>query len=106
MVPTTNINTALSEFTSTRAEIEALARALEAIKRICDTDFKLTQIKIATDSKFLVDAMARWIEGWLESGGVGASGKKVEHYERLKELHEKLDYMEYSDDGGIEESGS
>ncbi|EME77467.1 uncharacterized protein MYCFIDRAFT_212709 [Pseudocercospora fijiensis CIRAD86] len=87
--------------TSTRAEIEALAHALEAVQRICNTDFKLCEIKIATDSSFVVDAMARWVEGWIANGGIGARGKRVAHYERLKELHEKLDYMEYSDDGGI-----
>jgi ribonuclease HI len=86
--------------TSTRAEIEALSHALEIICRITDGDYALSRIKIATDSSFLVNAMSRWIEGWIEDGGVGSNGKQVAHYQVLKRLHEKLDYMEYSDDGG------
>lgn len=46
--------------------------------------------------------MARWVEGWIERDGIGSRGTVVEHFERLKELHEKLDRMEFGDDGGIE----
>lgn len=88
--------------TSTRAEIEALAEALEIIRHVCSADFKLQQIKIATDSSYLVDAMAKHVEGWIERDGIGSTGKVVAHYERLKELHELLDEMEYGDDGGIQ----
>ncbi|OSS47480.1 hypothetical protein B5807_07427 [Epicoccum nigrum] len=88
--------------TSTRAEIEALAAALEVIKRLCKDDLKLQQIKIATDSAYLVDAMSLHIEGWIEKDGVGSRGKPVAHFERLKMLHEMLDEMEFGDDGGIE----
>lgn len=87
--------------TSTRAEIEALAKALEKIMDICSGNFQLSHIIIASDSAFLVDAMSRHIEGWIENDGIGSRGRKIAHYQRLKELHEKLDYMEYSDDGGI-----
>jgi ribonuclease HI len=86
---------------STCAEIEALAAALNTIHELCTNDLKLMFIKIATDSKFLVDAMTLHIEGWIEDGGIGSRGKKVIHYERMKELHELLDDMEYSDDGGM-----
>ena len=85
-----------------RAEIEALAAAIEVIKRLCNDDMKLQQIKIATDSAYLVDAMVLHIEGWIENGGVGSRGKPVAHFERLKMLHEMLDEMEFGDDGGIE----
>ena len=88
--------------TSTRAEIEALAAAIEVIKRLCKDDMKLQQIKIATDSAYLVDAMSLHIEGWIENDGVGSRGKPVAHFERLKMLHEMLDEMEFGDDGGIE----
>ncbi|KAF2704177.1 ribonuclease H-like protein [Pleomassaria siparia CBS 279.74] len=87
--------------TSTRAEIEALAKAIDIIFSICNQDYRLSDIKIATDSSFLVKAMSEWVEGWIEAKGMGLNGRKVAHYERLKELHEKLDYMEYSDEGGI-----
>lgn len=86
---------------STRAEIEALAAALKVIREVCGNDFRLVYIKIATDSKFLVDAMALHVEGWIESGGVGSRGREVAHYDRMKELHELLDDMEFGDDGGM-----
>lgn len=87
--------------TSTRAEIEALAEALKVLKKICSRDYKLQQIKIATDSSYLVEAMSQHVEGWIERGGIGSKGKVVAHYERLKTLHELLDEMEFGDDGGI-----
>jgi ribonuclease HI len=86
--------------TSTRAEIEALGRALEVICGITDNDLKLSRIKIATDSSFLVNAMSRWMEQWIEDDGIGSNGKKVAHFDMLRGLHEKLDYMEYSDEAG------
>lgn len=88
--------------TSTRAEIEALAQALSIISEITANDFSLSEIKIATDSNFLVDAMSKWIEGWIENDGIGSNGTQVAHFDTLKQLHEKLDHMEYSDDGGVE----
>ncbi|CAE7010499.1 hypothetical protein CFE70_001904 [Pyrenophora teres f. teres 0-1] len=88
--------------TSTRAEIEALSQALEVIRAITDRDFELSRIKIATDSSFLVKAMSQWIETWIENGGIGSEGRRVAHFQILKQLHEMLDYMEYSDAGGRE----
>jgi ribonuclease HI len=88
--------------TSMRAEIEALKQALRVICEITDKDYQLMYIKIATDSSFLVNAMSRWMERWIEDGGIESNGKEVAHFEYLKALHEKLDYMAYSDDGGRE----
>lgn len=90
--------------TSTRAEIEALAHALPLVQSICSTDQQLGDIKIATDSSFLVKAMSQWMEDWIASNGIKKNGKRVAHFERLKDLHETLDEMEYGDDGGIEVS--
>ena len=87
--------------TSTRAEIEALSKALESIREICAEDFKLSEIKIATDSSFLVNAFSRWMEAWIENNGRGSDGKRIKYFERLKEIHGALDEMEYGDDGGI-----
>ncbi|KAK0609277.1 Ribonuclease H [Lasiodiplodia hormozganensis] len=88
--------------TSTRAEIAALECALGVIYNITQDDFKLSRIKIATDSKYLVQSMSKWIEGWIDNGGFNAQGDPVVHFEKLKELHERLDEMEYGDDGGLE----
>ncbi|KAF1841128.1 ribonuclease H-like protein [Cucurbitaria berberidis CBS 394.84] len=86
--------------TSTLAEIEALSQALKIISEVTDRDFKLSEIKLATDSSFLVDSMSKWMEQWIENEGVGSRGTRVAHFEVLKQLHDKLDYMEYSDEGG------
>jgi ribonuclease HI len=89
--------------TSTRAEIEALAAALLILKeQICAKDYRLQHIMIASDSAYLVDAMSQHVEGWIERNGIGSNGRVVAHYERLKELHEMLDGMEFGDDGGID----
>ncbi|PSN61738.1 ribonuclease H-like protein [Corynespora cassiicola Philippines] len=87
--------------TSTRAEIEALKHALDIIEDITDKDLRLQHIKIATDSSYLVDAMSTHIYKWIENGGQGSRGK-IRHFDRLKEIHRKLDYMEYGDEGGRE----
>jgi ribonuclease HI len=87
---------------SRRAEIEALVHVLRIICQITDEDLKLSRIKIATESSFLINAMSRWVEQWIVDEGVGSSGKKVAHFGVLKQLHELLDYMEFIDDGGRE----
>ncbi|KKY20717.1 hypothetical protein UCDDS831_g04493 [Diplodia seriata] len=88
--------------TSTRAEVEALHHSLDVIDNITKQDFKLSRIKVASDSDFLVKAMSQRIEGWIENGGYGSSGSRVAHFDRLEQLHKRLDEMEYGDDGGIE----
>ena len=88
--------------TSTRAEIEALSKCLDTIREITDKDFKLSEIKIVTDSKYLVDSFTRWIEDWAENDGCSEQGKKIAHFDTLHAIHKRLDEMEYGDDGGIE----
>lgn len=88
--------------TSTRAEIESLLQALNIICKITDEDFWLTRIKIATDSSFLANAMGKWAEERTDDGDLGSDGTKIAYFDILKQLHDKLDYMEYGDDGGRE----
>ncbi|EFQ34013.1 hypothetical protein CGRA01v4_12503 [Colletotrichum graminicola] len=88
--------------TSARAEIEALARALDALREVTARDRSLTQIKIATGSEYLANAMSLWIGDWIENEGINARGHRVAHFETLRELHERLDDMTYGDDGGLD----
>jgi ribonuclease HI len=90
------------EQTSTRAELEALIKALDVVSSICSADFKITEVKVATDSSWLVDTFTKWIEDWIENDGVKSNGKSVKYFHTLKEMHERLEEMEYGDDGGIE----
>ncbi|KAI5925568.1 ribonuclease H-like domain-containing protein [Camillea tinctor] len=86
--------------TSVRAEIEALAQALRIIRRHLSDDLEMQEIRIRTDSEFLVKAMSEWMAGWRASGGRNARGQPVKHYAVLKALHDQLDEMTYGDDGG------
>lgn len=87
--------------TSTLAEIMALVDAIAAIDKICAKDTRLNDVKIVTDSAFLVDSMSKWIYRWLESGGIGSTGRQVTYWEDFDIIHEKLDEMEHRDSGGI-----
>lgn len=40
------------------------------------------------------------MDGWIANGGVGSRGGRVARLERLRQLSERLDEMEYGDDGG------
>jgi hypothetical protein len=42
------------------------------------------------------------MQQWNENDGVGSQGRQVIHFGVLKQLHEKLDYREYSGEGGRE----
>ncbi|KAF2999848.1 hypothetical protein E8E13_007389 [Curvularia kusanoi] len=76
--------------TSTFAEIKALAEALEMVRAICDEHIELQQVKIVSDSAFLVDTMPLHMSGWIERSEV----ETVAHFETLQSLHELLDELE------------
>jgi ribonuclease HI len=88
--------------TSTRAEMEALSQALRIIRNDVSEDFQLQEIRIRTDSAFLVNAMTVWMEDWIEDDGRNAQGRPVAHFQALKEMHERIEDMTYGDDGGLE----
>jgi hypothetical protein len=44
--------------------------------------------------------MSQRMETWIENDGVGTNGRQVAHFEVLKRLYDKLDYMDYNDEGG------
>jgi len=87
--------------TNSRAEIEALSQALDIIKHFSSRDYSLQDIKIRCDSEYLCQAMAMWMEGWIENGGRRSNGRPVAHFDKLKEIHDKIDEMTYGDDGGL-----
>ncbi|KAI4946399.1 hypothetical protein J4E86_009104 [Alternaria arbusti] len=89
--------------TSTRAEIEAFRQALGSILAIIRKYPKLSRIKVATDSSFLVKAMSQWIKRWIENNGVGSNGRQVAHFQVLKRLHDRLVYLENNDQTGRRE---
>lgn len=87
--------------TNSRAEIEALSRAVDSIRELSSRDMALQDVKIRCDSEYLCQAMAMWMERWVEGGGRRADGRAVAHYDKLLEIHGKIDEMTYGDDGGL-----
>lgn len=88
--------------TSSRAEIEALSQAIDAIRGITHGDMTLQEIKIRSDSEYLCQAMSMWVGGWVEDDGLRPNGQPVAHFEKLKEIHEAIDEMTYGDGGGLQ----
>lgn len=88
--------------TSTRAEIEALSRALDIICDSISKDFSLQHYYIRTDSSYLAKTFSEWIQNWIENGGKNSEGKRPAYFGTLKKIHERLDEMTYGDDGGMQ----
>lgn len=61
----------LSETTNNRMELTAVIRALECLKN------NKRRIRITTDSKYVLQGMTEWIEGWKAKGWRTASKKPV-----------------------------
>ena len=87
--------------TSSRAEIEALSKAVDAIREVSRQSMALQDIKIRCDSESLCKAMSMWMEGWVENNGMRSNGRAVAHFDKLLEVQEKIDDMTYGDDGGL-----
>lgn len=56
--------------TNNRMEMVAVIQALKALIEPCD-------VTICTDSRYVIDGMTKWIEGWQRRGWINASRKPV-----------------------------
>lgn len=56
--------------TNNRMELLGVITALEALKKPC-------QVKVVTDSKYVVQGMKSWIHGWLKNGWKNSQKKEV-----------------------------
>jgi ribonuclease HI len=68
--------------TNNRMELMAVIKGLEALKQACD-------VKVTTDSKYVLQGMTEWIENWKKRGWKTASKKAVlnaELWQRLDSL--------------------
>ncbi|MGC8658013.1 MAG: ribonuclease HI [Desulfomonilaceae bacterium] len=73
--------------TNNRMEVTAAIKALEALKRRCD-------IKIATDSKYLMLGITQWLKGWKSRNWKTSQHKPVKNsdlWQRLDELNSMHD---------------
>ena len=67
--------------TNNRMEMMAVIRALNALTRPCAID-------LYSDSKYVIDGMTKWIEGWQRKGWVNASKKPVRNADLWHDLIE------------------
>ncbi|HSG34087.1 MAG TPA: ribonuclease HI [Sphingomonadaceae bacterium] len=67
--------------TNNRMEMQAVIRALRALTRPCIVD-------LHSDSKYVIDGMTKWIEGWQKRGWKNASRKPVRNADLWHELIE------------------
>lgn len=77
----TIIQGAETETTNNRMELTAAVSALKKLKRSCD-------IKITTDSKYLMDGVTTWLPNWKTNGWKTAAKKPVKNEDLWRLLDE------------------
>ncbi len=70
-----------SATTNNRMEMTAVIRALNALTESCD-------VQLHTDSRYVIDGMTKWIEGWKRKGWINASKQPVRNADLWHELIE------------------
>jgi len=65
--------------TNNRMELMAAISALEALKRP-------SQVRLHTDSKYVMDGLTKWIHGWKKNGWKTADKKPVKNEDLWKRL--------------------
>ena len=65
--------------TNNRMEMTAVIRALKNLREPC-------RIALYTDSRYVIDGMPKWIEGWKRRGWVNASKKPVKNADLWHDL--------------------
>ena len=69
--------------TNNRMEMMAVIRGAEALKRGCSVD-------IYTDSKYVMQGMTEWLEGWKKRGWKTASKQPVKNVDLWQRLEKVL----------------
>ena len=68
-----------AQTTNNRMEMTAAIRALGALIEPCTVD-------LHTDSRYLIDGITKWVDGWQRRGWVNASKKPVRNEDLWHEL--------------------
>lgn len=83
--------------TNNRMELSGPIRGLNELKAILPSlgkDPLLAKIKVITDSKYVVDGMNNWVQGWKGRGWKKADNKAPENLELWQELdHLRNDFF-------------
>jgi ribonuclease HI len=69
--------------TNNRMELMAAIQALEALQRP-------TTVSLHTDSKYLLDGITKWIQGWQRNGWKTAAKKPVKNEDLWRRLTEAM----------------
>ena len=75
------------ETTNNRMEMMAVINGAEALKRGCSVD-------IHTDSKYVMQGMTEWLDGWKQRGWKTASKQPVKNVDLWQRLEQALDRHE------------
>jgi ribonuclease HI len=67
--------------TNNRMEMTAVIRALSALTEPCE-------VVLHTDSRYVIDGMTKWIDGWKRKGWVNASKQPVRNADLWHDLIE------------------
>ncbi|WP_090200631.1 ribonuclease HI [Erythrobacter sp. HL-111] len=70
-----------AETTNNRMELTAAIRGLSALTEPC-------RVELYSDSKYVLEGMTRWVEGWKKRGWINASKKPVRNADLWHELIE------------------
>jgi ribonuclease HI len=73
--------------TNNRMELQAVIAGLSALKRRC-------QVRIVTDSRYVMDGITQWLPGWKQRGWKTAAKKPVKN----QDLWQALDVLVQSHD--------
>ena len=68
-----------AETTNNRMELMAAIMGLESLKRHC-------QVRLTTDSKYVLQGITEWIDGWKKKGWKNAAKKPVKNADLWKRL--------------------
>lgn len=68
-----------AETTNNRMEMMAVIEALKALK-------KPSEVKLYTDSKYVMDGITKWLEGWKAKGWKTAAKKPVKNQDLWQEI--------------------
>lgn len=68
-----------AQTTNNRMELTAVIRALNALKQPCD-------VKLHTDSRYVIDGITGWVFGWQKNGWKNAAKKPVANAELWQDL--------------------
>jgi ribonuclease HI len=67
--------------TNNRMEMTAVIRALNALTEPCEAT-------VCTDSRYVIDGMTKWVQGWQKKGWINASKQPVRNADLWHELIE------------------